>query len=179
MTICVTACSYTPGICYVVALGHELVRCDSGYLRKTRLRDWRIRERTPWAVFSHHSSPPRYTTPPWHLCPHSSDRCAELELAPATLCGRLAPSLRAPINQSKVGPHKATHGQRRSHIPAPPQGAANPASRSDAGLGGCERVATALVRETHSFSTPFMSVACNKTDGQHLLKLKLAFTRSC
>jgi len=27
---------------------------------------------------------------------------------------------------------------RRSHIPAPPQRAANPASRSDAGLGGCK-----------------------------------------
>ena len=37
--------------------------------------------------------------------------------------------------QSIKSPHKATHGQRRSHIPAPPQGAANPASRSDAGLG--------------------------------------------
>ena len=35
---------------------------------------------------------------------------------------------------------------RRSHIPAPPQGAANPASvsRSGAGLGGCERVAIAF-----------------------------------
>jgi len=40
-------------------------------------------------------------------------------------------------------PNKATRGQRRSHIPAPPQGVANPASRSDAGLGGCdERVAS-------------------------------------
>ena len=36
-------------------------------------------------------------------------------------------------------PHRATHGQGRSHIPAPPQRAANPASRSDAGLGGCGR----------------------------------------
>jgi len=26
------------------------------------------------------------------------------------------------INQSIKGPHKATHGPRRSHIPAPPQG---------------------------------------------------------
>ena len=60
-------------------------------------------------------------------------------------------------NQIK-GPHKATHGQRRSHIPAPPQGAANPASRSDAGLGGRERVTTALLCETRSFSTPFISV---------------------
>ena len=33
---------------------------------------------------------------------------------------------------------------------------ANPASRSDAGLGGCERVATALVCETRSCSTPFI-----------------------
>jgi len=54
------------------------------------------------------------------------------------------------------GPHKATHGPRRSHIPAPPQEGANPASRSDAGLGGYERVATALVCETRSFGTPFI-----------------------
>jgi len=31
------------------------------------------------------------------------------------------------INQSIKGPHKAARGQGRSHIPAPPQGAANPA----------------------------------------------------
>jgi len=59
------------------------------------------------------------------------------------------------FNQSIKGPHKATHGRRRSHIPAAPQGA-NPASRSDTGLGGYERVATALVCETRSFSTPFI-----------------------
>jgi len=40
-------------------------------------------------------------------------------------------------NQSFKGPHKTTHGQRRSHILiAPPQGAAHPASRSDAGCYG-------------------------------------------
>jgi len=27
-----------------------------------------------------------------------------------------------PINQSVQGPYKATHGPRRSHIPAPPHG---------------------------------------------------------
>jgi len=38
--------------------------------------------------------------------------------------------------------------------PHPPQGAANPASRSDAGLGGCERVALPLSHATRSFSPP-------------------------
>jgi len=40
------------------------------------------------------------------------------------------------VNQSIKGPHKATHGPRKSHIPAPPQyttGGANPASQSEAG----------------------------------------------
>jgi len=40
------------------------------------------------------------------------------------------------VNQSIKDPHKATRGQKRSHIPAPPQRAAHPALRSDAGLGG-------------------------------------------
>jgi len=71
-----------------------------------------------------------------------------------------ASALEGRVNQSIKVPHKATRGQRRSHIPAPPQGAANPASRSDAGLEGCERVATALVCETRSFST-----SCD-TDGE-------------
>jgi len=57
------------------------------------------------------------------------------------------------INQKS--PQNHTRGQRRSHIPAPPQGAANPASWSDAGLGGCERIATALVCETRSFKHAF------------------------
>jgi len=41
----------------------------------------------------------------------------------------------------------------QSHTRAEDTGGANPASRSDAGLGGCERerVATALVCETRSF----------------------------
>jgi len=60
----------------------------------------------------------------------------------------VAGSKRFVLNQSIKGPRKATRGQRRSHIPALPQRAANPASRSDAGLGGCERDATALVCET-------------------------------
>jgi len=47
-------------------------------------------------------------------------------------------------------PHKAAHGQEKSHIPALPQGAANPASRSDAGLGGCERVTPVLACATRS-----------------------------
>jgi len=55
------------------------------------------------------------------------------------------------LNQSIKGPYKATRGQKRSHIPAPPKGAANPASQSDARFGGCERVATALICETRSF----------------------------
>jgi len=50
-------------------------------------------------------------------------------------------------------------GEATFHSTTP--GGANPASRSDAGLGGCERVAsrvaTALVCETRSFSTRFMS----------------------
>jgi len=84
------------------------------------------------------------------------------------------------INQRS--PHKATHGPRRSHIPAPPQGGGQTlhhASRSDAGLGGYERVATAqvLVCETRSFSTRFIyvSVACNKTDGRHLRRRLLSW----
>jgi len=64
------------------------------------------------------------------------DQGSALTLGGATL--RLGSLETQTINQSIKGPHKATHGQRRSHVPAPPQGAANPASRSDAGLGGCE-----------------------------------------
>jgi len=41
---------------------------------------------------------------------------------------------------------------RRSHSPAPPQGAANPASRSGAGLGGCAQVAKALACATRDKS---------------------------
>jgi len=60
------------------------------------------------------------------------------------------------INQSIKGPHKATHtaAEEKPH-PSTTTGGANPASGSDAGLGGgYERVATALVCETRSFSTP-------------------------
>jgi len=56
------------------------------------------------------------------------------------------------VNQSIKGPHKVKRGQQRSHIPSPPPGAADPASRSDAGLGGCERAATELVCETLVFT---------------------------
>jgi len=60
------------------------------------------------------------------------------------------------LNQSIKGPHKVTHGPRRSHIASTTIGGANPASQSEAGLGGYERVATALICETRSFSTPFI-----------------------
>ena len=55
------------------------------------------------------------------------------------------------INQRSSQSHTARHHHDRG------QRAANPASRSDAGFGGCERIATEpLVCETRSFSTPFI-----------------------
>jgi len=86
--------------------------------------------------------------------------------------------------KSIKGPHhhKATHahGPRRSHIPAPPQGGQtlHHASQSEAGLGGYERVATALVCKTRSFSTPFIFqwlCGVHKTDGRHLRRRLLSW----
>jgi len=54
------------------------------------------------------------------------------------------------INQRSSQSH--TRAEEKPH-PSTTTGGANPASRSDAGLGGYERVATALVCETRSFST--------------------------
>jgi len=66
--------------------------------------------------------PPRDTSP--H---HDSARTAPSGAPPPAPAQPPTP----PINQSIKGPHKATRGQGRSHITAPAQGAANPASRSD------------------------------------------------
>jgi len=71
------------------------------------------------------------------------------------------------INQSVKGPHKATHGthglkQKRMKPQATSQRTTTglqggQEAGSDAGLGGCERVTTALVCETRAFSiTPFI-----------------------
>jgi len=57
------------------------------------------------------------------------------------------------INQRSSQSH--TRAEEKPH-PSTTTGGANPASQSDAGLGGYERVATALVCETRSFSTPFI-----------------------
>jgi len=63
-----------------------------------------------------------------------------------------------------TGPHQSinqrssqsnTRAGEKPH-PSTTTAGANLASRSDAGLGGYERVATALVCETRSFSTPFI-----------------------
>ena len=62
---------------------------------------------------------------------------------------------RVSINQSKVLTEPHTGREEKPH-PSTTTGGANPASRSGAGLGGYERVATALVCETRSFSTPFI-----------------------
>jgi len=63
------------------------------------------------------------------------------------------------INQSKVLTQQShTRAEEKPH-PSTTTGGANPAPQSDAGLGGYERVATALVAlvcETRSFSTPFL-----------------------
>jgi len=48
-----------------------------------------------------------------------------------------------------------TRAEEKPH-PSTTTGGANPASQSDAGLGGYERVATALVCVPRSFSTPFI-----------------------
>jgi len=61
------------------------------------------------------------------------DHCGEGERAVSAQRARTTQS----INQSTVLTNKARRGQGRSHIPAPTQGAANPLSRSGAGLGGC------------------------------------------
>jgi len=56
------------------------------------------------------------------------------------------------INQNQRSSQSHTRAEEKLH-PSTTTGGANPASRSDAGLGGCERerVATALVCETRSF----------------------------
>jgi len=56
------------------------------------------------------------------------------------------------FNQSIKGPHEATHGPRRSHIPAPPQGGQTLHHKVMQAWGGYERVATALVCEIRLFS---------------------------
>ena len=50
---------------------------------------------------------------------------------------RVNPTAGGP-NQSIKGPHKATHGQRRSNISAPPQGAANSTRYSGSASGGVD-----------------------------------------
>jgi len=62
-----------------------------------------------------------------------------------------------PINQSinQRSPQSHTRAEEKPHPSTTTEGA-NPASQSDAGLGGYARVATALVCETRSFSTPFI-----------------------
>jgi len=54
-----------------------------------------------------------------------------------------APSGAAAIHQSIKGPHRATHGQSRGHIP----GAATPLSRSDTGLGQHDSAGKFSLRE--------------------------------
>jgi len=75
---------HRPGLCYVVALGHEFARCDdvipatSTACAKRGCGSWRVRgsgRPGPWAVILppfQCSSPPRHTTPPWPIRPHVS-----------------------------------------------------------------------------------------------------------
>ena len=67
------------------------------------------------------------------------------------------------INQSKF---LTSHTRpRRSHIPAPPQRAANPASRSVAGLGGCNSVAAAPSMHNQSINQSTSSKATYAAKG--------------
>jgi len=70
------------------------------------------------------------------------------------------------INQRSSQSH--TRAGERPHT-STTTGGANPASENDLGLGGYERVATALVCGTRSFSTPYIfHSGVHKTDGRHL-----------
>jgi len=53
---------------------------------------------------------------------HSKSRTSQHPLANSCEGQREGSTKTSRLNQSIKGPHKATHGPRRSHIPAPPQG---------------------------------------------------------
>jgi len=85
--------------------------------------------------------------------------------------------------QRSLQSHTRARARRRSHISALPQRAANPASQSDAGLGGCDGVAAApstsiALCTTHSFSAPF-TMACNATVGQNTSSGACSSVRGC
>jgi len=68
-----------------------------------------------------------HTLIPGYIPGYGTSKPTEVQGSKRALGARVSPRDHQSIKSIK-GPHKAARGQKRSHIPAPPQGAATPAS---------------------------------------------------